>query len=73
MYSNSARRLREIAATAGADVILSNHPAYDASDVNLPKMGTRRAGEPHPYVIGQDAVSRFLTVAEECATAGPLW
>jgi metallo-beta-lactamase class B len=47
-YSNSARRLRNIAATAGADVILSNHPAYDASDVNLPKMGARRAGEPHP-------------------------
>ena len=73
IYSNSAKRLRDIAATAGADVILSNHPGYDASDVNLPAMGTRRAGEPHPYVIGQDAVSGFLTVAEECATAGPLW
>ena len=72
-YTNSARRLRDIAAAAGADVILSNHPAYDASDVNLPAMGTRGAGDPHPYVIGRDAVSRFLTVAEECATAGPLW
>ena len=72
-YTNSARRLRDIAAAAGADVILSNHPAYDASDVNLPAMGTRGAGDPHPYVIGRDAVSRFFTVAEECATAGPLW
>lgn len=72
-YSSSARRLRDFAAKAGADVILSNHPAYDASDVNLPAMATRGAGDPHPYVIGQEAVSGFLTVAEECATAGPLW
>jgi len=50
IYSNSARRLRDIAATASADVILSNHPRYDASDVNLPAMRTRKAGEPHPYV-----------------------
>lgn len=72
-YSNSARRLRDLAAKAGADVILSNHPRYDASDVNLPALAKRRAGDPHPYVIGQEGVSRFLTVAEECATAGPLW
>ena len=25
------------------------------------------------YVIGNDGVGRFLTVAEECAKAGPLW
>ena len=39
----------------------------------VPAMAKRRAGDPHPYVIGQEGVSRFLTVAEECATAGPLW
>ena len=72
-YSNSARRFSDIAAKAGADVLLSNHPVYDASDVNLPAMAKRRAGDPHPYVIGRDGVSRFLTVAEECAKAGPLW
>jgi hypothetical protein len=33
-------------------------------------MAKRRAGEPHPYVIGNDRVQRFLTVAEECALAG---
>ena len=33
---------------------------------------TRRAGDPHPYVIGTDAVERYLTVAEECAKAGRL-
>lgn len=33
----------------------------------------RRAGQPHPYVVGTAAVDRFLTVTEECAKAGPLW
>lgn len=72
-YANSARRLREVAAKAGADVILSNHPQYDQSTRKLALMAKRGAGQPHPYVIGNESVSRFLTVAEECAKAGPLW
>jgi metallo-beta-lactamase class B len=72
-YSGSARKFREIARKAGADVLLSNHPATDASTTKLPALTRRKAGEPHPYVIGAESVSRFLTVAEECAQAGPLW
>ena len=72
-YSASARKFRDIATKAGADVLLSNHPATDASTIKLPALAKRKAGEPHPYVIGADSVSRFLTVAEECAKAGPLW
>lgn len=72
-YSSSARKFRDIAAKAGADVLLSNHPATDASTTKLPALSRRKAGEPHPNVIGADSVSRFLTVAEECAKAGPLW
>jgi metallo-beta-lactamase class B len=72
-YANSARRLRDIATKAGADVLLSNHPQYDQSTTKLSLMANRRAGQPHPYVIGNESVSRFLTVAEECAKAGPLW
>lgn len=72
-YANSARRFRDIAAKAGADVLLSNHPQYDGSTTKLPMLAKRRPGQPHPYVIGNQNVSRFLTVAEECAKAGPLW
>jgi len=72
-YSASARKFRDIATKAGADVLLSNHPATDASTIKLPALAKRKPGEPHPYVIGADSVSRFLTVAEECAKAGPLW
>jgi metallo-beta-lactamase class B len=73
LYSSSARKFRQLAAKAGADVLLSNHPATDAAAAKIAALARRKPGEPHPYVIGADAVSRFLTVAEECAKAGPVW
>lgn len=68
-YAESARRFREITTEAGVDILLSNHPPYDGSTVKIPMLPARGAGDPHPYVIGQDAVSRYLTVAEGCAVA----
>ncbi|MBI3050371.1 MAG: MBL fold metallo-hydrolase [Acidobacteria bacterium] len=72
-YEKSARKMRDVAKQVGADVVLSNHPQYDQSTRKLALMPKRTAGQPHPYVIGRESVDRFLTVAEECATAGPLW
>ncbi len=66
-YAESAARFREIATTAGADILLSNHTAYDGSTVKIPLLAQRAAGAPHPYVIGKDVVTRYFTVAEECA------
>jgi metallo-beta-lactamase class B len=66
-YAESAKRFREITTTAGADILLSNHTAYDGSTVKLAQVAARQPGSPHPYVIGKDALSRFFTVAEECA------
>ena len=72
-YSSSAAKMKGVAAKAGADVLLSNHSNYDGTKTKLPRLATRKAGETHPYVIGGASVGRFLTVAEECAKAGPLW
>jgi metallo-beta-lactamase class B len=69
-YSRSARRVRDLAAAAGADVIISNHSDFDGSKTKLPALAARRPGQPHPYVIGSAAVGRYLTVADECAQAG---
>jgi metallo-beta-lactamase class B len=71
-YIESAQRFRSLARAAGADVLLSNHTSFDGSKTKLPAMATRRASDPHPYVVGNDSVSRYLTVAEECAKAGAL-
>ncbi|HUQ89887.1 MAG TPA: MBL fold metallo-hydrolase [Vicinamibacterales bacterium] len=71
-YIQSAQRFRTLARNAGADVIISNHSAFDGSKTKLPAMASRRPGDPHPYVVGADSVARYLTVAEECAKAGLL-
>ena len=68
-YAASAARMRDIAAAAGADVLLSNHTDYDSTKVKLPKVAARKPGDAHPYVVGTDSVRRYLTVANECAQA----
>jgi metallo-beta-lactamase class B len=68
-YTQSADRFRDIATKAGADVILSNHTAYDGSKTKLPAVVARKPGERHPYVVGNDVVRRYLTVANECGQA----
>jgi metallo-beta-lactamase class B len=69
MYAASAERFGDIAAKAGADALISNHSDYDGSKRKLPAVAARRPGAPHPYVVGADAVKRYMKVAEECAKA----
>lgn len=71
-YAESAGRFRQVAGEAGADIILSNHTAYDGSTVKIPMLAERGSGDPHPYVIGVDGVDRYLTVAQECAMAAQI-
>ena len=71
-YSRSAERFRDIVAKAGADALIANHTRLDGSKTKLPALAKRRPGDPHPYVIGNDSVKRYLTVANECAKAGVL-
>jgi metallo-beta-lactamase class B len=69
MYAASADKVRELASSAGADVLLSNHTQYDASTLRLPMLSRRQPGDPHPYVIGAESLTRFLSMAGECARA----
>jgi metallo-beta-lactamase class B len=68
-YAQSAVHFQAMTAINGADVILSNHTAYDGTTVKLPLLAQREISDPNPYVIGQDAVNRYLKVAESCAIA----
>jgi metallo-beta-lactamase class B len=67
LYVNSAIRFRDLAAKAGADVLIGNHTRYDGTVAKTAALGRRASGDSHPYVIGKEAVGRYLTVAEECA------
>jgi metallo-beta-lactamase class B len=69
MYIDSSVRFRDIVQKAGADVLIANHTVFDGSKTKMPALATRKAGAPHPYVIGPDAVRRYLVVANECALA----
>jgi metallo-beta-lactamase class B len=69
VYAESAAKFRAVVRTAGADILLSNHTAYDGTTVKLAELAGRKAGEPNPYVIGKDAVQRYFSVAEQCAIA----
>ena len=68
-YAASALKFRDLAAAAGADVLLSNHTDYDGTKEKLPQLAARAANEPHPYVVGGESIRRYLTVANECAQA----
>jgi len=68
-YIGSAQRFRDLASKAGADVIITNHTAFDGTLAKLDALKNRKPGAPHPYVVGADGVRRYLTVAEECAKA----
>jgi len=68
-YIKSAERFRDVVAKAGADVIIANHTNFDGTKTKAPALAQRKPGDPHPYVIGADAVKRYLRVAEECAKA----
>lgn len=71
-YGASAARFREIVASSGADVLIANHTNFDGTKTKLPTLAARQPGAPHPYVIGNASVQRYLTVADECAKAGLL-
>jgi len=71
-YIASAERYRDIVKKSGADIVLSNHTAYDNTPANIKKLATRTTTDRNPYVVGNAAVLRYITTAEECAKAGYL-
>ena len=50
-------------------VELQNHPLYDGLEGKLARLKDRKAGQPHPFVVGREGYQRFLTVMSECTQA----
>lgn len=69
IYADSAKRMGEIAAARGADVILANHPGNDNTPQNLPMLAERKPGQANPYVVGPAVVKSYFTVLNACASA----
>jgi metallo-beta-lactamase class B len=69
-YSKSAERFRDLAAKAGADIIIANHTNFDGSKTKLPTLAQRAPNQKNPYIIGKEGVLQYLTTVDECAKAG---
>src|SRR6202049_1516272 len=71
-YINSQRKMAAAAAAAGAVILMSNHSEFDGAVSKIRMLAARRAGEPHPFDLGRDAVLRYFKVSDECAQAARL-
>jgi len=52
--------------------MIANHPNQDGAKAKLARLAMRKAGDPNPYVIGNDSVVRYVTMVGECARASRL-
>ena len=68
-YIASQKKMAEAAKAAGATILMSNHSEFDDAWDRGRLARLRRAGEPHPYELANDAVQRYFTLTSECAMA----
>jgi metallo-beta-lactamase class B len=69
IYIHSQEKMAAAAAAAGATILMTNHSEFDYATTKIKLLAARKAGEPHPYEIGKEAVARYFTVTGECAQA----
>src|SRR5579864_1189162 len=69
IYIRSQKKLAAAAAAANATILMTNHSEFDYATTKIKLLAARKAGEPHPYEIGKDAVARYFRVTDECAEA----
>jgi len=63
------KRFGAIAKAAGADGVISTHPGFDGMRDIVPKIATRKAGAPHPMIMGKDGYDRFYQANLEVGAA----
>lgn len=71
-WGAQAKRYKEIAEKAGADVFLSTRVSIDKTLDKLNALQFRKPGGPHPFV-NKAAVSRGQTIIYECMQAQLAW
>lgn len=63
----SLERWKGIAAKAGVDVNITNHPLHSQALEKEELLRYRLPGAANPFVIGKGTYQRYITVQEECA------
>jgi metallo-beta-lactamase class B len=72
IYIASQRKMAERAGSQNATVLMSNHSEFDNAVTKIKMLAGRRAGEPHPFELGPEAVQRYFKVTDECAQVARL-
>ena len=71
-YIASQRKMAERAGIRNATVLMSNHSEFDNAVTKIKTLAARKAGEPHPFELGREAVQRYFKVTDECAQVARL-
>jgi metallo-beta-lactamase class B len=72
VWGEQAKRFKEIAEKAGADVFLASHVGIDKTLDKVNAVKFRKPGGPNPFV-SKTAISRAQTVITECMQAQLAW
>jgi glyoxylase-like metal-dependent hydrolase (beta-lactamase superfamily II) len=65
-YIATLNHFADVTKQRGVDVEVQNHPLFDGMDVKLAALKSRRAGQPHPFVVGRNGYQEFLSVMAAC-------
>jgi metallo-beta-lactamase class B len=68
-YIASIGRYLEVAEIMNVEVEIQNHPLFDDTTRRIERLKTRRSGEPHPFVMGNESYMRFWQIIAECMYA----
>ena len=68
-YLGSIAHYLETAKKMNVDVEIQNHAMFDDTPARLAKLATRKAGDPHPFLMATDKYVTLWTLASECIRA----
>jgi metallo-beta-lactamase class B len=68
-YTTSIAHYLEAARKMKVEVELQNHPIFDGMPDKLTKLKTLKAGDPNPFVVGEDRYVKMWSIVSECMQA----
>ena len=68
-YKKSIEHWQARTKAARVDVALQNHPIMDRAFERMAQLKTRKAGAPHPFVVGDASFQQLVGLMRECAQA----
>ena len=66
----SLNRFAGLAAKAGADAMIANHPVQDGAFEKIEMLRYRRPGDANPFVVGPDKLDRYFKLQAACSKLG---